>query len=333
MSTPLRIDAGDGGRESAAPALGAPSATEALAAEVLRGLNGSPKTLPAKLFYDAKGARLFEQICDLDEYYLTRAELAILRSRAGEIARIAGPECVVIEYGSGAGTKIRVLLDALRRPASYTPIDISVEQLARVANDLRQAYPRLHVAPLCADYTRPVHLPAALGDGRRLAFFPGSTIGNFHPPEASAFLGRIRRSLGPDGALILGVDRAKDAGVLNAAYNDGSGVTAAFNLNMLRRLNRDLGADFDLSRFRHRAFFNAEASRVEMHVVAESRQTVRIREQTIHFDAGETIWTESSYKYDRPQLAAMVEAAGFEIAQLWTDDRSEFWVGVLVASD
>ena len=330
---PLRVDACGDGRETETLASGAPSATDALRAEVVRGLSVSPKTLPPKLFYDAAGARLFEQICELDEYYLTRAELSILRAHADDIARIAGPDCSVIEYGSGAGTKIRVLLDALRRPASYAPIDISVEQLARVTSELSQEYPRLRVTPLCADYTRPLHFPDPLGDGRRLAFFPGSTIGNFHPPEASAFLGRIRRSLGPDGALILGVDRAKDADLLNAAYDDRSGVTAAFNVNLLRRLNREVDTDFDLSHFHHRAFFNAAASRVEMHLVAVCEQTVRIGGHAIHFDAGETIWTESSYKYDRPRLAAVVGAAGFEIAHLWTDRRAQFWVAVLVASD
>ncbi len=333
MSASLRMDGCGDGREIGAPASGAPSTADELRADVLRGLSAEPKTLPAKLFYDEAGARLFEQICELDEYYLTRAELTILRAHAGDIARIAGPESAVIEYGSGAGTKTRVLLDALRHPASYTPIDISVEQLARVARELRQAYPKLRVVPLCADYTRPLHLPEPLGDGRRLAFFPGSTIGNFHPPEASAFLGRIRRSLGPDGALVLGVDRRKDADVLNAAYDDASGVTAAFNLNLLRRLNREVGADFDVSRFHHRAFFNETASRVEMHLVSATAQTVRIDGNAIRFDSGETIWTESSYKYDRPRLAAMVDAAGFEIAHLWTDDRAQFWVGVLVAGD
>ncbi|HUF27706.1 MAG TPA: L-histidine N(alpha)-methyltransferase, partial [Gemmatimonadaceae bacterium] len=249
-------------------------ARSALREEVLRGLRGTPKMLPAKLFYDERGARLFERICTLDEYYLTRAEHEILLSRSCEIAALAGPGCALIEYGSGAGVKVRLLLDALAEPSACVPIDISVEQLERVADDLSGRYPRVAVRPLCADYTSRFRLPDLPPDARRLAFFPGSTIGNFHPAAAAAFLRRVRDTIRPDGALVLGVDRRKDPTTLHAAYNDVAGVTAEFNLNVLARLNRELGADFDLSRFRHRAFFDAGASRIEMHLESLVRQSV-----------------------------------------------------------
>jgi dimethylhistidine N-methyltransferase len=297
--------------------------------EALRGLLGSPKTLPAKLFYDAVGARLFERICELPEYYLARAELEILRARAGEIAALAGPHAALVEYGSGAGVKVRLLLDALERPAAYVPIDISREQLTAVAAQLAAEYPTVPVRPVCADYTAPLRIPDLPHRARRIAFFPGSTIGNFHPTEAAAFLRRMRRTLGPDGALVLGVDRRKDAVVLEAAYDDREGVTAAFNLNLLSRLNRELGADFDVDCFAHRAFFNAEASRIEMHLASLARQIVRVGGERVSFERGETIWTESSYKYDRAPFDELVSAAGFVVTRRWTDSRGQFWVAFL----
>jgi dimethylhistidine N-methyltransferase len=313
------------------PARADTSATEELLEDVLDGLGGTPKTLPAKLFYDDRGAELFEQICTLDEYYLTRSEIEILRARAPEIARLAGAECALIEYGSGAGLKIRLLLDALERPVAYVPIDISSEQLGRVAAQLASEYPSVEVRPLAADYTRHIQLPALPSHARHVAFFPGSTIGNFHPAEATAFLSRVRRVVSSHGALVLGVDRRKNVDVLNAAYDDALGVTAEFNLNMLRRINRELGATFDIARFRHRAFFNDAASRVEMHLESLDRQCVQIAGTRIAFAKGETIWTESSYKYDEEQLAAVVGAAGFRIARLWTDSADNFWVAFLEA--
>lgn len=307
-----------------------PDQTTALRDEVLRSLRATPKTLPPKLFYDETGAALFERICELPEYYLTRAELEILRANVGEIATLAGPGCALVEYGSGAGVKVRLLLDALDRPAAYVPIDISRAQLAAVASDLAADYPAVAVRPLCADYTRPLVLPALPARARRLAFFPGSTIGNFHPTEAAAFLGRIRRTVGRDGALVLGVDRRKSARVLHAAYDDAAGVTAAFNRNILARLNRELGARFDLARFAHRAVFNDAASRVEMHLVSLARQVVDLGGESVRFERGETIWTESSYKYDRRALEDLAAAAGFAIARLWTDSGDRFWVAFLV---
>jgi L-histidine Nalpha-methyltransferase len=298
--------------------------------DVMRGLTGTPKILPAKLFYDELGARLFEAICTLDEYYLTRAELEILGARAGEIAALAGPGCALVEYGSGAGIKVRRLLDALERPAAYVPIDISSTQLNRVSAELATHYPAIPVQPLWADYTRPISLIPLPGDARRLAFFPGSTIGNFHPAEAAAFLRRVRRTIGPDGALVLGVDRRKDARILDAAYDDPAGVTRAFNLNVLTRINRELGGNFDLDAFRHRAFFNADASRVEMHLESVTRQVAVVDGVPIDFAAGETIWTECSYKYDHSHFASLVSGAGFSIVRMWTDHQCQFWVAFLV---
>ena len=299
--------------------------------EVLRGLQSEPKTLPPKLFYDETGAELFEQICELPEYYLTRAELEILHARSGEIAALAGPRVALLEYGSGAGVKIRLLLDALVSPAAYVPIDISRRaarprrararrRISRSGNSAAQC--RLHAA------ARSAPLPEG---ARRVAFFPGSTIGNFHPMEAAIFLGRVRRAVGKGGALVLGVDRRKRAATLNAAYDDAAGVTAKFNLNILARLNRDVHAHFDLRTFEHRAFFNSRASRVEMHLVSRVEQIVKVAGEPIHFDKGESIWTESSYKYDRARLEELIETAGFRMRKLWTNRKRQFWVAYLEA--
>ncbi len=297
--------------------------------EVLAGLRARPKTLPPKLFYDATGAALFERITELDQYYLTQAELEILRRHAGDIARMAGPRAALIEYGSGAGVKVRLLLDALDQPAACVPIDISGEQLARVADQLAAAYPEVRILPVRADYTRAIDLPPLPAGTRRVAFFPGSTIGNFEPAAARSFLAGIRQTVGDHGALVLGVDRRKDPATLEAAYNDREGVTAAFNRNMLVRLNRELGADFSLDHFHHRAHWNAEASRIEMHLESLGDQVVTVGGMAIPFAAGETIWTESSYKYDQPSLERLVGDAGFRLRELWTDNQEHFWVGYL----
>jgi dimethylhistidine N-methyltransferase len=302
---------------------------DALREEVLQGLRSRPKTLPPKLFYDAAGAQLFEQITTLPEYYLTRAELEILERHAGEIAQAVGPGCALIEYGSGAGIKVRLLLDALDRPLAYVPIDISTEQLASVARTMRRDYPSLAVLPVAADYTASFALPALPEGARRVAFFPGSTIGNFHPTEATAFLRRIRRTIGAQGALILGVDRIKDPRVIEAAYDDAAGVTAAFNRNMLARVNRDFDGHFPVDRFTHRAAFNREAARIEMHLVSMDARSVFVAGESVPFESGESIWTESSYKYDEPRLAALASGAGLRIAGRWTDVAERFWVVML----
>ena len=324
--TPTRIGNAAGRR------IGQYPAADTIRADVLRGLLGDSKTLPPKLFYDRAGARLFEAICELPEYYLTRTELAILRRCAADIAALCGEHTALIEYGSGPGVKVRLLLDELRNPAAYVPVDISMEQLTAVAAERARQYPHLRVAPVCADYTTRFTLPPLPADTRRVAFFPGSTIGNLHPAEATAFLHRIRSTIGPNGALILGVDRRKDERILHAAYNDGAGVTAAFNLNLLTRLNRELNATFDLATFRHRAQFNDEASRIEMHLESTVEQRVYVAGTPIDFDRGESILTECSYKYDLPFLEAVVRPAGFAVQELWTDDRDWFWVGFLIPS-
>ncbi|MFL5577184.1 MAG: L-histidine N(alpha)-methyltransferase [Gemmatimonadaceae bacterium] len=312
-----------------APRLVVPAVDPTLRAEVLGGLALSQKTLPPKLFYDAVGAALFERICELDEYYPTRAELSILRAHANEIAARIGSGAVLVEYGSGAGVKVRLLLDAMQAPAAYVPLDVSREQLVRVVAELSADYPHVPVLPMCADYTAPLTIPDLPRRARRVGFFPGSTIGNFHPTEAAAFLRRVRRVVGQDGALLLGVDRRKQARVLHAAYDDREGVTAAFNLNALGRLNREFGADFDLKTFQHRAIWRDRASRVEMHLESLASQTVQVSGKQFAIAEGETIWTESSYKYDRLRLDRLVTEGGFRVEKLWTDEEERFWVAFL----
>ncbi len=295
----------------------------------LKGLSASNKTLPPALFYDAIGAQLFEDICQLPVYYPTRTELGMLQKHATALAAQVGPHAALVEYGSGAGVKVRLLLDQLQSPVAYVPVDVSREQLLQVAAERAAQYPALRIVPVCADYTQPLDLPSVPGAARRVAFFPGSTIGNFHPTEAAAFLRRVRHTVGNDGGLILGVDRRKDPDTLHAAYNDSAGVTAAFNLNALTHLNRDLDGSFDISAFKHKAFFNDEASRIEMHLESVKEQRVQLAGQTFHFEAGETILTECSYKYDEPRLTALVEGGGFTIDTLYTDNQHWFWIAWL----
>ncbi len=300
-----------------------------LRAAALEGLAAENKTLPPALFYDAIGAQLFEQICQLPEYYPTRTELGILQTHARALAAQVGPNAALVEYGSGAGVKVRLLLDQLQSPVAYVPVDVSREQLLQVAAERAAQYPSLRIIPVCADYTQPLDLPAVPGASRRVAFFPGSTIGNFHPTEAAAFLRRVRHTVGSDGGLILGVDRRKHPDTLHAAYNDSAGVTAAFNLNALTHLNRDLNGTFALEAFEHVAFFNDEASRIEMHLRSLKEQRVELAGQTFHFEAGETILTEYSYKYDETRLTTLVEGGGFTIDTLYTDSQDRFWIAWL----
>jgi dimethylhistidine N-methyltransferase len=298
--------------------------------EVLRGLRSPQKELPCKLFYDRTGSELFEQITSLDEYYPTRAELRILRSSAQDMAARIGPECLLIEYGSGSSTKIRLLLDRLERPAAYVPIDISRDLLEQSAADLARTYPSLAVVPVCADYTAGVQLPASLPKhARRIAYYPGSTIGNFVPEDARRFMARMADMCGRGGGLLIGVDLKKDPLMLHRAYNDALGVTAAFNMNILVRLNRELAANFAVDRFRHYAFYNPVFARVEMHLVSLVEQTVRVHNVDIHFERGESIWTEASYKYAPSEFAALAAGAGWHVDQVWTDDRGLFSVQYL----
>ena len=298
--------------------------------EVLRGLRSPQKELPCKLFYDRVGSELFEQITELDEYYPTRAELRILRQSGGEIAARLGPDCLVVEYGSGSSTKTRLLLDHLDRPAGYVPIDISRDLLEQSATELAVQYPGLAVIPVCADYTARLELPGALPfHARRVAYYPGSTIGNFVPEDARRFMARMAEVCGADGGLVVGVDLKKDPLMLHRAYNDALGVTAAFNTNILVRLNRDLGANFVVDRFRHYAFYNPVFARVEMHLVSLGEQTVRVQNVDIRFERGESIWTEASYKYSLNEFAALAARAGWRVEQVWTDDRGLFSVQYL----
>ena len=300
--------------------------------EVLAGLSRARKTLPCKYLYDERGSALFERICELDEYYPTRTELAILAAYADEMAERLGARCLLVEYGSGSGRKTRLLLDHLCEPAGYVPIDISSEALGASARALAADYPELEVLPVCADYTEPLELPRpARPAARRGVFFPGSTIGNFTPLEAQRFLGRMARVAGVGGGMLIGVDLRKDRSVLEPAYDDALGVTAAFNRNLLARINRELGADFELDRFRHLARWNAAAGRVEMHLVSEVEQRVRVADAEFRFAAGETIHTENSYKYALDEFAALAVQAGLAVRRVWTDRDALFSVQYLTS--
>jgi len=301
-------------------------ATDSFRTAVLDGLSAPRKSIPSRFFYDAEGSRLFEQICALPEYYPTRTELALLRSHREELTARMGRPYTIVEFGCGSSAKVRMLLDATPPPESYLAIDISKTALLRLVDELAPAYPDIAVQAICADYTRLDRLPegGSTEDTRLVGFYPGSNIGNFTPDEAARFLGWVASILGPGGALIVGIDLVKPTPLLEAAYNDRAGVTAAFNLNLLTRINRELDGDFDLQQFRHRAFFNADESRVEMHLESLCAQTVRIAGQMFSFAAGETIHTENSYKYTAPAFARLAARAGFTVDQTWIDPERLF---------
>jgi dimethylhistidine N-methyltransferase len=305
-------------------------ARERFLADALQGLRRPRKTLPCKYFYDAEGSKLFDQICALPEYYPTRTELGILRDRAGEMARCLGPDALVVEYGSGSSVKTRLLLDRLVRPAAYVPVDISREHLFATALALRADYPKLEIAPVCADFTTPFALPRVHRAARRRAvYFPGSTIGNFTAAGAIGLMAGVARLVGPGGAFLVGVDLRKDPRILERAYDDAAGVTGAFNWNLLVRLNRELDADFDLRRFVHRAVWVDGASRVEMHLVSTADQVVHLDGAEIHFARGESICTEHSHKYTLAGFARLAARAGLAVRRVWTDLEQQFSVQVL----
>jgi dimethylhistidine N-methyltransferase len=302
-------------------------ALSGFAADVLRGLAAPQKSLPCKYFYDAAGSELFEEITRLDEYYPTRTELAIMERHAAEMAALLGERCLLVEYGSGSSTKTRLLLDQLCDPVAYVPVDLAAEQLGRSARALAADYPAVEVLPLLADFTCPLRLPVPRRRAaRRVVYFPGSTIGNFAGEEAVALLRRTARLCGRNGGLLLGADLRKDVAILEPAYNDRRGVTAAFNLNLLARINRELGGDFVLEQFEHWAFFNATAGRIEMHLVSRCDQWVRVAGAAFSFAAGETIHTENSYKYTFTELHDLAAAGGFAPPRVWTDDGQLFSV-------
>ncbi|MCK7594861.1 L-histidine N(alpha)-methyltransferase [Pseudomarimonas salicorniae] len=293
--------------------------------DVLEGLARTPKQLPSKYFYDARGSELFEAICEQPEYYLTRTELAILDTHMDGIARALGERVLLLEFGSGSGIKTRKLLAGLVDPVGYVPIDISISALTDSAIALRQAFPRLCVLPVCADFTQPLQLPTPQRSAeRKVMFFPGSTLGNFAPADALSLLRRIRALVGEGGGLLLGVDMKKDVARLEAAYNDAAGVTAAFTLNLLERLNRELDADFDLSAFRHRARYNPMAGRIETHLVSQRPQVVQIAGSRFSFDEGEAMLVEYSAKYDQDDIDRLARQTGFAVEQRFSDPAGDF---------
>jgi dimethylhistidine N-methyltransferase len=305
-------------------------------AEVLAGLARPYKTLPCKLFYDERGSKLFDAICELPEYYPTRTELAIMRDHADDIADCIGARTLLVEYGSGSSLKTRVLLDHLSQTVGYVPIDISRGHLLHAARALAAMYPWIPIRPVCADYTHSFRLPSFEEESpaRVVAYFPGSTIGNFEPDQAMAFLKSVRATCGRGSGLLIGVDLKKDPTLLHAAYNDAAGVTAAFNLNLLRRINRDIGASFDLDRFAHYAFYNPILGRMEMHLVSGQPQTVHLGDgASAHFDLGESIHTESCHKYTLDSFATLASTAGYSREKVWADPRGWFSVQYLISND
>jgi len=293
--------------------------------EVTKGLTQTPKVIPPKFFYDELGSRLFEQICMTPEYYPTRTEQKILSENAEEIARVIGQHAYVIEPGSGSCEKIKLLLDTLR-PKAYVPMDISKDFLQASAQAISEEYPWLDVHAACIDFTQPLDLPFCPADAHKLAFFPGSSIGNFEPTQAINFMAQLAKTVGPGGGLLIGVDLKKEASILDDAYNDREGVTAAFNLHLLQRINQELAAEFDLNLFEHHAFYNDEAGRIEMHLVSQTKQWVPVADSIVDFQAGETIHTESSYKYTVPEFQRLATAAGFMPIHVWTDENNLFSV-------
>ncbi len=306
---------------------------DAFRRDVLDGMRRKSREIPCKYLYDDRGSELFEEICELEEYYPTRTELGIMEERIAEMAQQLGPACLVVEYGSGSSRKTRLLLDALESPVAYVPIDISEDALRSSSASLATRYPELDILPVCADYTEHIELPEPSRDpDHRVVYFPGSTIGNFAPSDASAFLASMADVAGEDGSLLIGVDLKKDVTVLERAYDDARGVTADFNRNLLTRINRELGADFPLDNFRHEARYDPNASRVEMHLVAELPCTVTITGEPFFFEAGESIHTENSYKYDPAGFAKLAAEAGLRVRRIWTDADELFSVQYLTAA-
>ena len=294
--------------------------------DVFEGLSREQKELPCKYFYDDRGSELFNTICGLDEYYPTRTETALLQAHGREMADLIGPGVCLIEFGCGSLLKTRLLLDALRSPAAFVPIDISADHLLQSAAALAADYPDLEVLPVVADFTRPVKLPdkARKASENRIGFFPGSTIGNFDHAGAADFLATVADMVGGGGALLIGVDLKKDEDILVRAYDDAQGVTAAFNRNVLERINRELGGCFDIETFRHRALYNGAEGRIEMHLVSEKDQTVTVHDRDFTFTEGETIHTEDSYKYHVEEFSSLAAGAGFRSARTWVDGDGLF---------
>jgi dimethylhistidine N-methyltransferase len=304
-------------------------ATSEFAADVLVGLTASRKRLSPKYFYDRIGSELFERITELPEYYPTRCDVGILNEHADDIADLISSRAALIEFGSGSSAKTRIVLSKAKALTAYVPVDISEEFLRQQADALRREYPGIAMLPVIADFAKPFRLPVAAAKLPRVGFFPGSTIGNFEPHEAANVLRNAAHILGRGATFIVGVDLVKDAQILQKAYNDSDGVTAQFNLNLLARINRELGGKFNLACFEHHAFFNRERSRIEMHLASLKRQRVRLLGECIDFRAGETIHTENSYKYSVDSFRALARGAGWTPAAVWTDQNEYFSVHVL----
>jgi len=306
---------------------------ERLSEDVLAGLALPQKSIPPKYFYDEQGCRLFEAICELPEYYLTRTEMTILRGNIAEIAQFVGPEAQLIEFGSGVQAKTRILIQALQTQL-YVPIDIAIDTLRASSSELARRFPFLNIVGICADHTRPIALPDFVGVPirRKTVFFPGSTIGNFTPAEALVFLRQARKMAGAGGVLLIGVDLKKDKATLDAAYADSQGVTEQFNLNLLHRINRELAADFQVKRFRHKAFYDPILGRVEMHLESQYSQFVHVAGRRFDFAPGETIHTEISCKYSIAEFQELGKRAGFTPEKVWTDPEQLFSVHGMVAS-
>lgn len=295
--------------------------------EVLRGLRAVPKRMPSKYFYDERGSALFERICEQPEYYLTRAELALMREHALAIAAALGPDAALIEYGCGSAAKTRLLLAAMTVPLTYVPIEISRSALDESAARLQREFPHVEILPICADFAAPYALPERIRRARRrVIYFPGSTIGNFDTAQALALLRGMRETIGANGAALIGADLRKDVSTIEAAYNDAASVTVEFTLNMLARFNRELGADFDLTAFRHRARYNVLAGRIETHLVSAQQQDVTVAGQRFHFAANEAMLVEISCKYSLAGFARLARKAGLRVAQTWTDSQGLFSV-------
>jgi dimethylhistidine N-methyltransferase len=310
------------------------SSYEPFVADVLAGLREQPKRIAPIYFYDARGSKLFDQICELKEYYPTRTEMRILADDGDDMARYIGEDALLVEFGSGSSMKTRLLLDRLPTLAAYVPVDISRSHLLNAARGIAAAYPQLEVLPVCADFTQPFAVPKPQRAARRVVvFFPGSTIGNFDPPQALSLMRVMHDVAGPGGGLLIGTDLVKEPEVLVRAYDDARGVTAAFNLNVLRRFNRELRANFDLASFKHRAVWNVAANRIEMHLVSTRDQQVKVAGRHFAFAAGESICTEYSYKYSVAQFQALARKAGFEPRHHWVDPERRFSIHLLSVPD
>lgn len=305
-------------------------AEDDLLGDVLAGLAATPKRLPSKYFYDAVGSRLFERICEQPEYYLTRTELQIMRDHADDMAQALGPGVRLVEYGSGAGLKTRQLLKVLQAPVAYVPVEISRSALLASVGRLAEEFPGIEMLPVCADFTQRVALPEPGRPPRRtVVYFPGSTLGNFENAVAVKLLARMRALVGAGGAVLVGLDRKKDPAMIEAAYNDAAGVTAEFTLNLLARLNRELDADFDLSRFRHQARYDAVQGRIQTHITSSCAQSVSVGGQRVEFGEGEAMLVEYSCKYDQADVERMAASAGLVVERTWTDPSDWFSVQLL----